>query len=496
MAFGLFKKKDTGADSIYVGGRIFTQDPNNEWVTAVACKNGRIIAVGDDESIMDLEGEETVVVDLEEEYMFPGLIDPSGHPALAVFKKCSLMIEAGASLETIIMKLTGYIQATPEADAYFAYGFSTAILEGKTLEEAASMLDQLNCPAPIVLLSESGGSVWLNTVAIEAVKESAEKDKTPDITVPYILYVLAPFDHQALEIETLALAEKYRSLGFTSVLSCGEPDYLQNVYQQCLVDMYQCGTLLQRFFGALLVASNVSAKGLIHRLLQKKTSCMELDDIFNYNMLKLIVDSTGADPSISDDTLIELCNAAGDNGFDIHIDAIGSKALISSFNAISKMRGSGYRKNTVVLAHAENLAAINENSDNPIDFEALGIVASPPAIATPSDVIDSFNDFTRIHDLLDFYTIHAAEKLGFETQLGQITNGYYADFTVFKTNPLELEPKDFHKITVTMTVINGKPTTIGDMSMEDEFFDELEDFDADRVGLDGMRGLNNLGGIV
>ena len=47
-----------------------------------------------------------------------------------------------------------------------------------------------------------------------------------------------------------------------------------------------------------------------------------------------------------------------------------------------------------------------------------------------------------------------------------------------------------------MTVINGKPTEIGDSSLEEEFFEEMEDFDEERAGLDGMRGLNNLGGIV
>lgn len=496
MAFGLFKKKETGADTIYVGGRIFTQDPNNEWVTAVACKNGRVMAVGDDESILELEGEDTVVVDLEEEYMIPGLIDPAAHPALEIFKKCSLTISEAASPESIIKDLAQYIQSAPEAEAYFAYGFSNEILDGKALEESALLLDELNCSVPIVLLSHTGNSIWINTVAIEFVKESAQTDKAPAITVPYILYVLAPFDHKALEVESLALAEKYKSLGFTSLLSCGEPDYLQNVHQQCLVDLYQCGTLLQRYFGAYLVASNFSTKGLMQMMLQKKTSCMELDEIFNYNMLKLIINSNSSAPSISDESLIELCNAAGDNGFDLHIDATGSEALLSAYQAISKMRGSGYRKNTVILAHAEDLEKINATSEDPMDFEAQGIIEAKPTLYSSQDLISSFAGFSRIHDLLDYYTIHAAEKLGFENQLGQIANGCYADFTVFKTNPLEVEPKDFHKMTVTMTVINGNPTVIGDSSMEDDFFDELEDFDPERAGYDGMRGLDNLGGIV
>ena len=496
MAFGLFKKKETGADFIYFGGNIFTQDPNNEWVTAVACKNGRIIAIGDDDSILSLEEGETVVVDLEGEYLLPGFIDPSGHPALEIFKKCSLYLNKEASLEVIINDLTKYILLNSDTETYFAYGFSSALLEGKTLEEAAAVLDTLECPVPIVMLADDGNYVWLNTLAIEKVKENAEKDKAPNITLPYILYTLAPFDHIVLEKESLVLAEKYRTLGFTSVLSCGDPDYLQGVYQQCLVDMYQWGTLLQRYFGALLVTSNLSAKGVIQRLLQRKTSCTELDNIFNYNMLKLIVDSSGENQTISADNLANLCNEAGDNGFHIHIDVIGTEALLSAYQAINGMRSAGYRKNTVIIAHAENIELINETLENPMDFESLQIIESIPTITKMPTFISSFNDFNKMTDLIDFYTIHAAEKLGFESQLGQISNGYFADFTVFKTNPLEIEPNDFSKLTVSMTVINGKPTEIGDSSLEDEFFEELEDFDEERAGLDGLRGINNLGGIV
>jgi predicted amidohydrolase YtcJ len=496
MAFGLFKKKETGADFIYFGGNIFTQDPNNEWVTAVACKNGHIIAIGDDESILALEEDATVVVDLEGEYMLPGFIDPTGHPALEIFKKSSLYLDKKASVGDIISDLTKYIVLNPDMETFFAYGFSSALFEGKTVEESAALLDVLDCHVPMVLLADDGNFVWLNTLAIEKVKENAEKDKALNITLTYILYTLAPFDHIVLERESLALAEKYKSLGFTSILSCGDPDYLQGVYQQCLVDMYQWGTLLQRYFGSLLVTSNVSAKGVMQRLSQRKTSCTELDDIFNYNILKLIVDSSGEMQTISPEILESLCNEAGDKGFNIHIDVIGKEALVSVFQAVSSMRNAGYRKNTVVIAHDENIQLINETLENPVDFESLQIIDSIPTITKANTSLPKFNDFNEIADLVDYYTIHAAEKLGFENQLGQITNGYLADFTVFKTNPLETEPKDFNKLTVSMTVINGKPTEIGDSSLEAEFFEELEDFDEERAGLDGLRGISNLGGIV
>lgn len=496
MAFGLFKKKITPADAIYYGGKILTQDPDCPWAEAVACKNGRVLAVGDTESLLEMEDEDTLMVDLEGEFLMPGLIDPAGHPVLTVFMKCSLYLDQAFDLDGILSELKKHIAANPDKEAYFAHGFSASILAGKSLEESATLLDSLGCNAPFVLLSDGSNAIWLNTPAIEEVKAAAEHDKLPNITLPYILYTLAPFDHEALEKESLALGVRYKSLGFTSVLSCGEPEYLQGIYQQCLVDMYQRGTHLQRYFGAFPVDSEVSAKALVHKLLQKKTVCMELDDQFNYNMLKLVVTTDGQTTSISPENLIELCNACGDNGFDIHIDATCPQAVIDAAEAVRKMRNAGYRRNTVVIAHSENMEAINESAENPIDFHELQILETFPTVPSKGRPSPDFSMFETTQELIDFHTIHGAEILGFESQLGQIINGYYADFAVFATNPLEADPRNFADLEVTMTIINGLPTKIGDMSQEDDFFDELEDFDPDRANLDGMRGLDNLGGIV
>ena len=55
MAFGLFKKKNR-ADIIYMNGHIYTQDPALPWATAVACKDGRVMAVGDFEGMEEYTG--------------------------------------------------------------------------------------------------------------------------------------------------------------------------------------------------------------------------------------------------------------------------------------------------------------------------------------------------------------------------------------------------------------------------------------------------------
>jgi hypothetical protein len=235
---------------------------------------------------------------------------------------------------------------------------------------------------------------------------------------------------------------------------------------------------------------------------------MELDDNFNYNMVQLIVDTTIGEPTITRENLMDICVEAGDKSFDIHMDVVGQEALVNAVEAVARMRSSGYRRNTVVIAHQENLIEINQKLETPLSFDEWQILEAVPTIGNfPANVesrleaghlsfLPDFSRFEEAQDLMDYHTTIAAEMIGFENQLGMIKNGYYADFAVFKKNPLDCFPEDFDKLEVTMTVINGMPTKIGDLDLDEDFFDELEDFDEDRASLDGMRGLDNLGGIV
>jgi predicted amidohydrolase YtcJ len=65
-------------DLILLNGSIHTVDDANPSATAVAIRNGRFIAVGDDE-IRDLAGPSTRVEDLDGATVVPGLIDAHNH---------------------------------------------------------------------------------------------------------------------------------------------------------------------------------------------------------------------------------------------------------------------------------------------------------------------------------------------------------------------------------------------------------------------------------
>ena len=121
MAFGFFKKNEV-ADTIFMGGKIFTQNSDLPWAEAVACKDGLILAVGDYEDLTEFEGKNTEVVDLEGKVMLPGYIDTCGHPVYNAFQDSCLFLNEG-SLEEILSQISDYASANEAADIIFTFGY-------------------------------------------------------------------------------------------------------------------------------------------------------------------------------------------------------------------------------------------------------------------------------------------------------------------------------------------------------------------------------------
>ena len=67
------------ADMVLVHGKIFTVNPAQPWAQAAAIRNGRFVAVGNDEDIRRLIGKETEVIDLKGKLALPGFNDAHLH---------------------------------------------------------------------------------------------------------------------------------------------------------------------------------------------------------------------------------------------------------------------------------------------------------------------------------------------------------------------------------------------------------------------------------
>ena len=67
------------ADLVLAGGRVVTVDPNGTEGQSIAMRGDRVLAVGSEEEIRRLIGEQTRVIDLEGRLAIPGFIEGHGH---------------------------------------------------------------------------------------------------------------------------------------------------------------------------------------------------------------------------------------------------------------------------------------------------------------------------------------------------------------------------------------------------------------------------------
>ncbi|MGD8857107.1 MAG: amidohydrolase [Chloroflexota bacterium] len=67
------------ASLILHNGKVYTVDKGRPWVSAVACRGGTIVGVGDDEEMLALAGPDTEVIDLAGRLALPGLCDAHIH---------------------------------------------------------------------------------------------------------------------------------------------------------------------------------------------------------------------------------------------------------------------------------------------------------------------------------------------------------------------------------------------------------------------------------
>ncbi len=442
MAFGFLKKK-IFADTIYMNGHIYTQDPEFSWASAVACKDGQILAVGDFEAMEEIVSDDTQVIDLKEKYMFPGFIDVHGTPVLKAFSKHFLQIDPCWAIEPVLDLLEDYVEET-DGEIIFGYGFNEKILDFSSAEEAHRVLDEIEAERPVVLLSVTGVHCWVNTVAAHIIGDAAEEDNLEHLTTSYIMNVLAPFTLEEVQSSVREFSEDMADRGFTSIFNACAPDYFSELYLDALFAAIGEGEgdIMQRFHGSIFINRPFHPQLILHRLSAARTNCLELNNLITANFMKLELQETGEPSDFSQEALNSICLEAAEHGFNIHLDALDWEAYEKAVSSFTLLRDKGYKNTTLVLG-----SSYEPSSDDKDVF--LSTWAS-------DYTNDSFFDHvSSVSEAIDALTVTAAELLGMSNELGTIEKGKKADFTVFEENPFDSSVKRFSGMHADMTIVDG-----------------------------------------
>lgn len=113
-----------GSSLALVNGAVITMDPARPRASAVATRDGRIVAVGDRADIERLDPEPGEVIDLHGATVLPGLIDSHVHAFSTGMALCSADLAGARDVEDVCRRMREH--SARSRDGRWAYGFGCA----------------------------------------------------------------------------------------------------------------------------------------------------------------------------------------------------------------------------------------------------------------------------------------------------------------------------------------------------------------------------------
>jgi predicted amidohydrolase YtcJ len=155
-----------GADLVLKNARIYTVDTSRPWASAVAIRDGRIVAVGSDEEAAKLAGKQTQVIDLGGKLVLPAFHDAHAHPVWGGLSYSQCPLYAGnspADYQRIIAKC---VADEPGTGWIVGFGWRDGLFEPEGVP-TKELLDEVTIERPLVFHSVGGHSIWLNSKALQ-----------------------------------------------------------------------------------------------------------------------------------------------------------------------------------------------------------------------------------------------------------------------------------------------------------------------------------------
>src|SRR5208283_3845417 len=236
------KIEENKADTVLVNGRIATLDARGSFQSALAIKNGRLVAVGGDREIMGYRNAETQVIDVGGRTVIPGLIDSHNHFVREGLNyNLELRWDGVRSLGEGLSMLREQVKRTPPSQwvrvvgGWSEYQFSERIMP--TLEEINAV-----SPTTPVFVMHLYHCALLNRAAIQAVGYDKatpnpiggeiQRDKEgnptgwlvsrPNASILYSTHAKGPkLSHDDQVNSTLQFMREMNRFGVTGVIDAG-----------------------------------------------------------------------------------------------------------------------------------------------------------------------------------------------------------------------------------------------------------------------------------
>jgi predicted amidohydrolase YtcJ len=244
-------------DLIAVHGRVYTLDKTNHEYQAVAIKDGRFLALGNDDEIQSMAGKNTQRIDLEGRAVIPGIMDSHNHLWEVGEKLSQIRLDECTSVEEMMELLRAQVKITPAGKWILGMGWNEGIFT-EVRYPTRHDIDKITTQHPVILKRFFNMDV-VNTRVLQMAgidastpdpqggKIERDADGTPNgiLRASAKLFgrklVPQPTENEIAEALKLAIPIMHK-LGITSIIDPGLKSYEIRGYQT----LYQAGGLNMR----------------------------------------------------------------------------------------------------------------------------------------------------------------------------------------------------------------------------------------------------------
>ncbi len=152
---------------LWRNGEIYTVNKAQPWANAMVVEGGKILFIGNDSTSKKWITDDTQVIDLKGKTVLPGIHDVHLHPLEAASEEVRCILNGNQEISTWLQKIGQCAQKNTQEQWLLGWGYSIlTLLESST--EPRQLLDDLNLNRPIAIMEESSHSVWvINSFALK-----------------------------------------------------------------------------------------------------------------------------------------------------------------------------------------------------------------------------------------------------------------------------------------------------------------------------------------
>lgn len=163
---------------ILTNGKIHTMNPAQPFVTALAIRDGKILAAGDDSATRDAFPRTVPknIIDLNGACVLPGLTD--AHLHLMWFSEGLVQVQAEKpTLQDVLDIVAEFSRRKPAGTWITGFGWNHNAWGGRF--PTAADLDRVAPEHPVILTAKSGHAAWANSLALRLAQVTAQTADPP-----------------------------------------------------------------------------------------------------------------------------------------------------------------------------------------------------------------------------------------------------------------------------------------------------------------------------